>query len=178
VAASAANSSRPNAVPAIPQPPSAASVRSTQVLIAWLASPEILETICVAVGVGTTIVAIHGGWLAGFFLGTAVAGAGFGAGFQGAIRSVLSLTDAPERAGVLSVLYVIAYLAMGLPAVFAGVRVVHGGGILTTAREYGVAVIVLALLALGGALFRRRAQQAPSHPGSPAPSSDARPVCS
>jgi hypothetical protein len=51
------------------------------------------------------------------------------------------------------VLYVIPYLAMGLPAVLAGVRVVHGGGILTTAREYGVAVVVLAVLAFGGALL-------------------------
>jgi len=122
-----------------------------------------------AIGVGATIVAIHGGWLAGFFLGTAVAGAGFGAGFQGAIRSVLSLTAARERAGVLSVLYVIAYLAMGLPAVFAGFRVVHGGGILTTAREYGVVVIVLAILALGGALLRRRTQQAPSEAAARGP---------
>ena len=31
----------------------------------------------------------------------------------------------------------ISYLAMGLPAVIAGVLVVHGGGVVTTAREYG-----------------------------------------
>jgi len=30
---------------------------------------------------------------------------------------------------------VIAYLAIGLPAVLGGVRFVHGGGVYTTARE-------------------------------------------
>jgi hypothetical protein len=39
---------------------------------------------------------------------------------------------------------------MGVPVVFAGLRVVHGGGLLTTAREYGFAVIVLAAAALAG----------------------------
>jgi hypothetical protein len=31
-----------------------------------------------------------------------------------------------ERAGVISVAYVICYLAMGLPAIIAGVLVTHG----------------------------------------------------
>lgn len=47
-AAKAANSSRPNAVPNMPQPPSAASLRITQVRCAWLGSPEIRATISVA----------------------------------------------------------------------------------------------------------------------------------
>src|SRR2546426_6694812 len=46
-AASAANSSRPNAVPERPQPPSAASVRITQVRLACVGSPETLVTISV-----------------------------------------------------------------------------------------------------------------------------------
>lgn len=83
-----------------------------------------------------------------FFLGTALAGAGFGAGFQGAIRTVVPLAAAHERAGVLSVLFLISYLAMGLPAVAAGLRVVHGRGLASAAWEYGVAVIALSLLAL------------------------------
>jgi len=36
--------------------------------------------------------------------------------------------------------------------VIAGVRAVHGGGILGTAREYAVAVIILGSLALVGSL--------------------------
>ena len=44
---------------------------------------------------------------------------------------------------------------MGVPAVIAGVLVVHGGGLLTTVRENGTAVIVLAAVALPGLLRHR-----------------------
>ena len=55
-----------------------------------------------------------------FFLGTALAGSGFGTGFRGAIRCVVPLAAPQERGGVLSVIFVVSYLAMGLPAVIAG----------------------------------------------------------
>ena len=76
-------------------------------------------------------------------------------GFQGALRIVVPLAAADERAGVLSTLYVVSYLAMGLPAVVGGVLVVHGGGLLATGREYGAAVIVLALLAMAALAWQR-----------------------
>src|SRR5712691_3256954 len=47
LAASAANSARPKAVPESPQPPSAASVRITQVRLACVGSAETLVTISV-----------------------------------------------------------------------------------------------------------------------------------
>jgi hypothetical protein len=46
LAASAANSSRQNAVPAIPQPPSAASLSKTQVRAPCVGSPAIFAMIC------------------------------------------------------------------------------------------------------------------------------------
>ncbi len=107
-----------------------------------------LGTTALVVGVGTTLIAVAHLSTAGFFVGTAVAGVGFGAGFQGAIRTVVPLAAAHERSGLLSTVYVVSYLAMGLPAVIGGFLVVHGGGLLPTTREYGVAVIVLAALAL------------------------------
>jgi MFS family permease len=109
-----------------------------------------LGTMALVAGVTVTLVAIAGNSPVGFFIGTAIAGMGFGAGFQGAIRSVVPLAQAHERAGVLSVLYVVAYLAMGVPAVLGGIGVAHGGGLFMTAREYGIAVIVLAAFALLG----------------------------
>ena len=109
-----------------------------------------LGTVALIVGVGATLVAVSATSATLFFLGSALAGAGFGAGFQGAIRSVLPLAAPHERAGVLSILYLVSYLAMGLPAVVGGFLVVHAGGLLTTAREYGIAVMVLAALALAG----------------------------
>ena len=108
-------------------------------------------------GVAVTLVALSLSSTALFFAGTAVAGAGFGGGFQGAIRTVLPVVPAQHRSGVLSLIYVVSYLALGLPAVIAGFLVVHGGGIPETAREYGVAVMVLAALALAGLARTRRA---------------------
>jgi MFS family permease len=104
-------------------------------------------------GILVTLAGVALGSVPGFFLGTAIAGAGFGAAFQGAVRSVVPLAAPQERAGVLAVLYVVAYLAMGLPAVLAGVGVVYGGGMIATANEYGVAVMLLAGVALLGAML-------------------------
>ena len=44
----------------------------------------------------------------------------------------------------------VSYLGLGVPAVLAGFGAVHGGGLISTARYYGVAVIALAALALSG----------------------------
>ena len=46
----------------------------------------------------------------------------------------------------------LGYLGLGVPAVLAGFGVVHGGGLIDTARYYGAAVIALAALALFGLL--------------------------
>jgi hypothetical protein len=94
-----------------------------------------------AVGVAITLGAIGAHSLAMFFSGAAIAGIGFGTGLQGAIRSVVPVAAPHERAGVLSTTYVVAYLAMGLPAIFGGISVVYGDGLFATAREYGLGVI-------------------------------------
>jgi hypothetical protein len=73
---------------------------------------------------------------------------------------VIPLAAPHQRSGLLSIMYVVSYLAMGLPTVLAGVLVVHNGGVRTTAREYGAAVMVLAALALLG-LVRRPARVEP-----------------
>ena len=69
---------------------------------------------------------------------------------------MIPLAAPHQRAGVLSVVYVISYLAMGLPAVIAGFLLVHEGDLLATAVQYGVAVMALAALALGGAVRTAR----------------------
>lgn len=105
-------------------------------------------------GVVITLVSIDASSAGLFFIGTAIAGVGFGSGFQGGIRTVVPLLSAADRAGVLSLLYVVCYLGMGAPAVLAGFLVVDAGGLRSTAREYAVAVMVLAGLALVGLLRR------------------------
>src|SRR5690242_3384716 len=106
-------------------------------------------------GVAVTVLAVSLGSVAVFFAGSAIAGVGFGSGFQGGIRTVVPLAAAHERAGLVSLLYVVSYLGLGVPAVLAGFGVVHGGGLIDTARYYGAAVIALAVLALLGLLRNR-----------------------
>jgi hypothetical protein len=110
-------------------------------------------------GVAITLIALGAGSVALFFVGTAVSGVGFGAGFQGGIRTVVPLAEPHERAGVLSLLFVISYLGMGVPAVAAGFGATDGLGLLGAARVYGIALILLGGVALAG-LRRVRAARA------------------
>jgi len=100
------------------------------------------------VGVGLTVWTLPHHSLALFFLGTMIAGVGFGTGFQGAVRSIVPFAAPHERAGVLSIVFIVSYLALGVPAVAAGERLVQHGDILGTAREFGTVVMALALLAV------------------------------
>jgi MFS family permease len=106
-------------------------------------------------GVAVTVVGVSLGSAAVFFAGSAIAGAGFGSGFQGSIRTVVPLAAPHQRAGLVSLLYVVSYLGLGVPAVLAGFGVVHGGGLIDTTRYYGAAVVALAALALLGLLKTR-----------------------
>jgi MFS family permease len=100
-----------------------------------------------------TLAAVELSSLIGFFASVAIAGVGFGAGLQGAFRTVIPLTPPHDRAGVLSVLYVVSYCGMGIPAIVAGVLVVNGGGLISSARDYAFFLIALAIAALAGLLL-------------------------
>lgn len=93
-----------------------------------------------------------------FFLGIGMAGAGFGAGFQGGIRLVVALAKPAELAGVLSVSFLCCYLGMGLPAIAAGYEVAKGADIVLTAQVFGALISVLAVLALLGLVSTRKAK--------------------
>jgi hypothetical protein len=105
------------------------------------------------IGVAITLAALSAGSVGLFFAGTVVSGIGFGAGFQGGIRIVVPEAAPRDRAGVLSLLFTVAYLGMGVPAVGAGLLAVHGPGLIGAARYYGLALIILAALAIAG-LYR------------------------
>ena len=110
------------------------------------------------VGIAVVVWAVSAGSALGFFAGTAVAGLGFGAGFQGGIRTVVPTAAPHQRAGVLSVLYTFCYLGMGVPAVLGGVLAVRLGSLPLAARLYGIGVLVLGAVALVGLLVRRPAR--------------------
>lgn len=102
-----------------------------------------------ATGVALILGAVHSASLPLFFLATLVAGSGFGAGFLGAVRSVVPLALPHERAGLMSAFYVLSYLAFCLPALLAG-NLTRSFGLIATTDGYGAVLIVLALGALVG----------------------------
>jgi hypothetical protein len=109
-------------------------------------------SVTLVVGVGVVLMSVNIISAPLFFVGSTIAGIGFGAGYQGALRTVLPMADPADRAGVLSLVNVVVYVGLGLPVVVAGVRAVHGGGILGTASEYAVAVMILGAVALVSSL--------------------------
>ncbi|MGK5740279.1 MFS transporter [Micromonospora sp. URMC 103] len=110
-------------------------------------------------GMIVTLVSVMAGSLMGFFVGLALGGVGFGGGFQGSLKTIMPLIEAHERASVLSLLYIISYVGLGLPTVIAGFLVVYAGGLPRTVDEYSVAVILLAVVALLG--LRRATRMSP-----------------
>jgi MFS family permease len=104
------------------------------------------------VGVAVVLVGLQAGSLALFLVGAATAGLGFGPAFSGAFRALSSLAPSEERAGLVSSILAVSYLAFSLPAIAAGAAVTTLG-LHQTADIYGVTLIVLAAAAI--ALSRR-----------------------
>jgi hypothetical protein len=59
-------------------------------------------------------------------------------------RAAFRLSGRPA----LSLLFVVSYLGLGVPAVAVGFLAVHGPGLIGAARYYGAALILLAALAM------------------------------
>ncbi|MFS2071962.1 MFS transporter [Pseudomonas sp. CT11-2] len=105
-------------------------------------------------GVALILLAVHSASLPLFFFGTLVAGGGFGAGFLGALRSLVPLALPHERAGLMSAFYVLSYLAFCLPSLLAG-NLTRTFGLVATTDGYGAILIILSLAALIGLLRER-----------------------
>jgi MFS family permease len=118
---------------------------------------------CLPAGVAVILTAVNAGWLWLFFVGSVIAGVGFGSGFLGALRLLLPLAHAHERAGLMSAFYVLSYLAFCIPALIAGLNA-HSFGLIATTNVYGGGVIVLGLLALSGLIVKHVAARAAVSP--------------
>ncbi|WP_434601536.1 MFS transporter [Pseudomonas sp. Z4-7] len=102
-------------------------------------------------GLGLVLTAVHTASLPWFFIGTLITGSGFGAGFLGALRSIMPLALPHERAGLMSAFYVLSYLAFSLPSLLAG-NLTRIFGLIPTTDGYGAVLIVMAVGALAGLL--------------------------
>lgn len=93
------------------------------------------------------VTAVLAGSLALMVAGLVVGGVGFGAAFSGSLRLIMPLAGPQQRAGIVSAVYVVAYIAFGLPAIIAG-QLAAPLGLMPTVVGYGGATIVLALISL------------------------------
>jgi hypothetical protein len=116
-----------------------------------------------AAGVGGTVAALLTGSLTTFFVAAVVSGFGFGGAFLGAMATVTAGVASGERAGLLSSVFVVSYLMFSVPAIAAGVAV-GAIGLERTAEIYGAAVVVLALSAVAGLLWRGRRGEVTGQP--------------
>ena len=88
-----------------------------------------------------------------FIIGAVLAGAGFGPAFLGAFRSISQLAAPAERAGLISAIYIVSYLAFSIPALIAGLLITDAG---LRDTSLGYAALV-ALVAAGSLLHQTRA---------------------
>jgi hypothetical protein len=102
-----------------------------------------MGSLLLAAGTGSCVAAIAVGNAAGLFVATAFSGIGFGFAFLGVFRTLIALAPPTGRAGLVTSIYVVSYLAFSLPVVAAGIAVTHIG-LRDTAIGYGSAVAVLA----------------------------------
>jgi predicted MFS family arabinose efflux permease len=118
---------------------------------------------CVALAAGAliTFAAIQTTTSALLLVGTVVAGLGFGPTFTGAYRSVVALAPSDDRAGLITAIYVVSYLATGIPALTAGIATSRYG-LHDAALVYSL--VVAALAAAGAASFLVRRARATGQP--------------
>lgn len=78
-----------------------------------------------ALGLGTALsllaVALH--VFPAYLLAVALVGTGFGTAFMGVLKTLMPRVDAAQRAAVMAVVYIVSYLAFGLPTIVAGLLV-------------------------------------------------------
>lgn len=115
---------------------------------------SIFGTAALAIGTALSIGALVVGSLPAYLVAVAVTGAGFGTAFFGVVSSLAPHIPAAERADVFAVIFLVAYLAFGIPTVIAGALVPVLG---LTAVSYGYGVVVIVLAAIACLLRLRRA---------------------
>ncbi|MGB3731640.1 MFS transporter [Microbacterium sp.] len=119
-------------------------------IIFWRWSSRALLAIgalALVVGTLTSVAAVLTASTMLYFAMIIVIGVGFGISYAGALRLVLPLVAREDRAGLFSVIYVIAYLSFSVPAVIAG-SLISVFGLAPVLIGYGVLVSAAALAAL------------------------------
>jgi MFS family permease len=102
-------------------------------------------SVALALGMLLLVAAVAAGSPALYVAGSLLGGAGFGVAFLGALRALSAVIPPAHRAAVMSAFYVVAYGALSLPAILAGLLVTPLG-LETTFELFGGVVAALALV--------------------------------
>lgn len=103
----------------------------------------IYGTAALAVGTAGSLVALGIGSLPAYLVAVAVTGSGFGTAFFGVVSSLSPHIPATQRADVFAVIFLVSYVAFGVPTVIAGL-LVQFFGLTPVSFGYGAVVVVLA----------------------------------
>jgi hypothetical protein len=100
----------------------------------------LVGTIVIVAGIGFAILPL-------VWLGGAIGGVGFGASFSGALRILGPYAQPRQRAELFAAVFLVAYLAFGIPAIILG-QLVAPLGLLTTVIGFGVVTVVAAAVGI------------------------------
>jgi predicted MFS family arabinose efflux permease len=122
----------------------------------WLCAS--LGSVALSAGMVLIVLAASSGSAALYLIGAVLGGGGFGVAFLGGLRVLSAAIPPTHRAQVMSAFYIVAYGAISIPAVLAGVAV-DSWGLQSTFEVFGTIVAALALVVALEA-YRQRPQVA------------------
>jgi MFS family permease len=99
----------------------------------------------IAAGMPVVLIGMDARSLLLIAIGTVPAGVGFGLGYLGGVGLLAPLARPHERSELFSALYIVNYLAFGIPAIVAGL-LVDTTGLVPTVNGYGLVVIVAGVI--------------------------------
>jgi MFS family permease len=105
-------------------------------------------SVALAAGMIMIVAATSAGSASLFLAGSVVGGAGFGVAFLGGLRALSAVIPPEHRGAVMSAFYVVAYAALSVPAILAGVLVTPLG-LQPTFEIFGSVIAALALVVAG-----------------------------
>lgn len=114
-------------------------------LLARFAAPKpvILGMASIAAGLVLLLASLATRSVALFFVGTAVAGLGFGGAFSALVQTLAPMAQSHERGELFAAIFVVSYLAFSLPAMLAGFLVAPLG-LLNTTEGYAAVLLLIA----------------------------------
>lgn len=122
----------------------------------------LLGLVALVLGPIVTVSFVFAHSLPGMVVGSAIAGVGFGAGFQAPLRMLLATAAPTHRAGLLSTIYVVSYLAFGVPSVIGGL-LEPSVGLVPVIAGYGGFIVLAAVVALVLQLSSKDAAEVEEH---------------